>query len=162
MAAIVEFSRNIRKRASNIENGAVTLVKRVAKTALRELVNGTPVKTGRARSNWRVSVGGTATAVIEPRASVGKGGFAERTVASATIAEGIAKINTLSVGRSRFGTGQAGASLRISNNVPYIDKLRGGSSTQQPNDWVAEAFMKAEAELAGARLLEPMRDNDGS
>lgn len=161
MATVAEFSRNIRKRASNIENGSVALVKRVAKTALRELVNGTPVKTGRARSNWRVSVGGTATAIIEPRADPGGRGFAERTVASATISEGIAKINTLGVGRNRFGSGQAGASLRISNNVPYLDKLRSGSSKQQPNDWVAEALMKAQSELAGARLLEP-RVDDGS
>lgn len=159
MATIAEFARNIRKRASNIENGSVALVKRVAKTALRELVNGTPVKTGLARSNWRVSVGGTATAVIESRANPGKGGFAERTVAAATIADGIAKINTLSVGKNRFGSGQAGSSLRISNNVPYIDKLRNGSSKQQPNDWVAEALTKAESELAGARLLEPRVDD---
>lgn len=157
MATIAEFSRNIRKRASNIENGAVRLVKKVAKTALRELVNGTPVKTGRARSNWRVSIGGTNTAVIEPRADPGKRGFAERTVAKATIAEGIAKINTLSA--SKFNRLSAGKSVRISNNVPYIDKLRNGHSKQQPRDWVAEAIAKARLELIGARLLEPRVDD---
>lgn len=152
MATILEFSRNIRKRASNIENGAVDLVKRVAKTALRELVAGTPVKTGKARSNWRASVGGTPTAILDPRS------------AQATINDGVARINTLKVGSSRRGTGQAGSSVRIVNNIPYLDFLRNGGSKQQPEDWVAIALLKAESEIGSVRLLEPPRlgDDDGA
>lgn len=158
MATMLQFSRNIRKLGSRIENNSLILTKRVAKRTLRALVDGTPVDKGVARSNWRVSLGNPTRAVI-PAYSPGKHlGIGERQNARAAIQEGFAKINQLRVGQKR-GTGQAGTALYITNAIPYLNRLRNGYSSQQPSDWVQAAFMEAQAEITGARLLSTnMRD----
>lgn len=152
MATLFQFSRNIRSHGSKIENNSVLLTQRVAKRTLRSLVDGTPVDEGVARSNWRVSLGNPTRSVI-PAYSPGRHlGIDERTNAAATIQAGIGKINLLRVGTKR-GTGQAGQAVFISNSIPYLDRLRGGSSAQQPNDWVAVALLEAQAEVIQTRLL---------
>lgn len=152
MATLLQFSRNIRRHGSRIENNSVRLVKRVAKRTLRSLVDGTPADEGVARSNWRVSLGNPTRAVI-PAYSPGKNlGIGERANARAAIAAGIAEINLLRVGAKR-GTGQAGQALFITNAIPYLGRLRNGYSKQQPDDWVQSALLEAQAEIAGTRLL---------
>lgn len=150
MATLIQFSRNIRKRGSRIENNSVALTKRVAKRALKRLVNGTPVDKGVARSNWRVSLGNPTRRVVEAHSPGKKLGFGERSNARAALALGNIKINSLRAGPSRRG---AGSALFITNSIPYLDKLRSGSSTQQPTDWVTLALIEAKAEIRGTRLL---------
>jgi len=152
VATLLQFSRNIRKHGSRIENNSVTLVKRVAKRALTSLVEGTPVDEGVARSNWRVSLGNPTRSVIPAFAPGKKLGIGERQNARAAIQAGFATINQLRVGAKR-GTGQAGSAVFITNSIPYLDRLRNGHSGQQPNDWVQVAFQEAQSEIAGARLL---------
>ena len=152
MATLLQFSRNIRKLGSRIENNSVALTKRVAKKALTGLVEGTPVDEGDARSNWRVSLGNPTRSVIPAYSPGKKLGIGERANARATIAAGFAVINRLKVGAKR-GTGQAGTAVFITNAIPYLDRLRSGSSKQQPNDWVQIAMMEARNEIAGVRLL---------
>lgn len=155
MSTLLQFSRNIRKHGSNIENNSVKLVQRVAKRALRSLVEGTPVDEGEARSNWRVSLGNPTRNVI-PAFSRGKHlGIGERANARAAIHAGFNVINQLRVG-AKFGTGQAGSALFITNAIPYLNRLRNGYSKQQPNDWVAEALLEARTEILQVKLL-----NDG-
>lgn len=152
MATLLQFSRNIRKHGSRIENNSIRLTKRVAKRTLRSLVEGTPVDKGVARSNWRVSLGNPTRSVIPAYAPGRHLGIGERTNARAALAEGFAKINQLRVGAKR-GTGQAGTALFISNSIPYLDRLRNGYSQQQPDDWVQVAIQEAQAEISQARLL---------
>lgn len=153
MATLLQFSRNIRKTGSRIENNSKVLVQRVAKTALRELVDGTPVDTGEARSNWRVSLGNPTRAVIPPHAKGKKLGIGERANARAAIRAGISVINRLKVG-AKFGSGEAGSALFITNAIPFLSRLREGYSAQQPNDWVADALDKARTEISQTRLIE--------
>lgn len=152
MATLLQFSRNIRKHGSRIQNNSVLLTQRVAKKTLRSLVDGTPVDKGVARSNWRVSLGNPTSKVIPAHAPGRKLGIGERTNAAAAIQVGIATINRLTVGAKR-GTGQAGQALFISNSIPYLDRLRSGYSAQQPNDWVATALLEAQAVVLQTRLL---------
>lgn len=152
MTTLFQFSRNIRKIGSRIENNSLALTKRVAKKTLRSLVDGTPVDEGVARSNWRTSLGNPTRVVIPAYAPGKKLGRGETVNARAVIAEGIAKINQLRVGAKR-GTGQAGTAVFITNAIPYLDKLRNGYSGQQPNDWVNDALMEARMEIASTRLL---------
>jgi len=153
MATLLQFSRNMRVRGSKIENSSIGLVKRIAKRALIGLVEGTPVDKGVARSNWRVSIYNPTRAVI-PAYLPGKNlGLGERSNARAAIAAGIAQINLLRVGAA-FGTGQAGRALFITNAIPYLGRLRTGSSTQQPKDWVSIALIEARSEISSVRLLE--------
>lgn len=159
MSTFLRFSRNIRKRSSTIENNSVVLTRRVAKTALRALVYGTPVDKGVARSNWRVSLGNPTRAVIGAYAPGRKLGMGETENARAAISAGISVINRLKVGAARRGTGQAGQSLYITNAVPYLDRLRSGYSGQQSADWVEAALQEAASEVRQVRLLySPVRD----
>ena len=154
MATLLQFSRNIRKLGSRIENNSVAMTKRVAKRALTSLVEGTPVDEGVARSNWRVSLGNPTRAVIPAYSPGKKLGIGERANARAAIQVGFATINQLRVGAKR-GTGQAGQAVFITNAIPYLDRLRAGYSSQQPNDWVQVALLEAQAEIAATRLLAP-------
>ena len=161
MSDFLRFSRNIRRHGSNIENNSVVLTKRVAKTALRSLVNGTPVDKGVARSNWRVSLGNVTRSVIPAYSPGKKLGIDEGANAKAAISAGIAIINRLKVGAIRRGTGQAGQALYITNSIPYLGKLRSGHSSQQGADWVAAALQEAASEISQVRLLSSrMRDDD--
>jgi hypothetical protein len=159
MATIIQFSRNIRKIGSKIQNNSVNLVKSVSKQTLRDLVDGTPVDTGEARSNWRVSIGGQKRNIIPPHYPGEKLGLQEKRNARETISEGIKEINTLRVGQFKRGTGQAGSSVKITNNVPYIDDLRRGTSKQQPNDWVERAFSEARNIIVQAKLMTTVRSD---
>lgn len=149
---MLQFSRNIRKRGSSIENNSVNLVKKVSKAALRSLVFGTPVDTGKARSNWRVSLGNPTMVEIDAYSPGSKLGISERANAQAAISNGIRAINKLRVGAKR-GTGQAGQAVFITNSVPYLNKLRRGSSKQQPNDWVTTALIEARAAISSTKIV---------
>lgn len=138
----------------------MALTKRVAKVALRALVYGTPVDKGVARSNWRASIGNPTRSVIGAYSPGAKLGIGESANASAAIAAGIQQINRLRVG-SKFGTGQAGQALYITNSIPYLDKLRSGSSPQQSGDWVEIALQEARSQINQVRLLSTrVRDDE--
>lgn len=153
MATMIQFGRNMRKRALRMENNAVELTKRVAKRALRNLVEGTPVDKGVARSNWRASIYNPTRAVIPAYAPGRYLGRGERANARAAISMGIAQINLLKVGM-QAGTGQAGRAVFLTNAIPYLTKLRNGSSSQQSEDWVSAALLDARTEIATAKLIE--------
>lgn len=150
MATLLQFSQNIRKRGSDIENGAVALVKKTAKESLRYLIDATPVDTGQARSNWRVSLVNRTFAVIPPYAPGVNLGRGERANARAALAAGIAEINKLRAGPSRRG---AGSAVFITNNVPYIELLNSGSSKQHPGGFVEGAALIASTVIRNFRLL---------
>ena len=153
MVTLLQFSRNIRKIGSRIENNAVALTKAVAKKSLTSLVEGTPVDAGDARSNWRVSLGNPTKSVI-PAFAPGKNlGIGERRNARAAIQAGFATINLLKVGL-KSGTGQAGQAVFITNSIPYLGRLRNGYSGQQPNDWVQVTLLEAKVLISQARLLD--------
>ena len=55
----------LRQRLQAVEADIHAAGKRAAKAALREAVLGTPVKSGRARANWRVGRGAAPGGVLE-------------------------------------------------------------------------------------------------
>ena len=117
----LKFSKNIRRRGRQFENSASRLVRRMARRTLRSLVQNTKADTGKARSNWRVGIGAPTRAVIEPYNPYPKGskadgqGIAESANASAAIAAGNARINSV---RGISGVGLK-TGIFISNNIPY-------------------------------------------
>lgn len=86
-----------------------------------ELRKRTPVDTGHARANWIPSVGVPAD---------GEGG-------SAAHAAGVAAVLAAGPNEDMF----------VTNNVPYIDRLIAGSSTQAPAGWDLEAVDTAVASV---------------
>lgn len=149
MATLLQFSRNIRKRGSDIENGAVNLVKRTARASLQYLVESTPVDTGQARSNWRVSLVNRTFSVIPPYVPGRHLGIGERGNASAAIAAGNAEISKLRAG-PKSG---AGSAVFITNNTSYIEKLNNGWSDQHPGGFIEGAALIAQKEIRNFRLL---------
>jgi len=148
MATLAQFSRNIRKRGSQIENSATRVVKAVSVRALKSLVRNTPVDKGVARSNWRVGIGAPTRSVIEAYSPGKKLGIGETANASAAINIGRARIN--SVRGSSTGLGTA---IYITNAVPYIGRLNAGYSGQAPAGFVETALLEAKAELLGFRVF---------
>lgn len=149
MATLAQFSRNIRKRGSQVENSSTRVVKAVSKRALRSLVQNTKVDKGVARSNWRVGIGAPTRSVIDayvryPKGSKANGaGINETANALAAIAAGSARINAV---RGVSGVGLT-TSIYISNHVPYLNKAMTAGA-------VETALLEARSELIGFRVFE--------
>lgn len=122
MALIAQFSRNIRKRGSQVKNSGVRLVRATAKKALKTLVKMTPVDTGLTRSNWRVSITARTYAVIPPYSPGKKLGLDESANRRAAISAGYDVIDRLRPGQGK----SLENSLYITNNTQYIGYIHKG------------------------------------
>ncbi len=120
------------------------------KTGLKEtvlvidqaLVTGTPVDTGRARSNWVVGLG-LSTRAIDAYVPGEEGSTAG---ANAQAALKQAK---------DFLDGTDASVIYISNNLPYIQYLNEGSSSQAPAGFVEAAV---EAGVAHVKKIEVLKN----
>ena len=118
------------------------VVQRAAIAADQTAVLKTPVDTGRARSNWLVSVGA-------PRFEVPNAGPGGKD------AKAEATNKALEHGRQQvlgYQLGQGG--IFITNSVPYVGLLDAGSSEQAPKGMTADALRAAQKQLGDARLLK--------
>ena len=136
MPSLNEFTRRIRARANTLGDNLTKTVRRVAITADAALVLGTPVDTGRARSNWIVALGAPASQVIEPY-SPGKAGSTEGANTQAALDQGESVITDYVAGQDM--------EIHITNNLPYIQRLNDGYSAQAPANFVETAVMEAVA-----------------
>lgn len=156
MATMAQFSQNIRKRGSQIENAGAVLVRRVAKSTLKLLVYKTPVDKGVARSNWRVSIGSRTYAKI-PAHSPGRHlGLSERANANGAISAGFAEIEKLRPGRGN----PLGSALYITNNSPYIERLNEGYSPQAAAGYINDCVSKAQGIIGNFRLFSTVEDEE--
>lgn len=114
-----DFARALDRAASNMLTEPVLRAKQdLARTALTRVVERTPAVTGHARGNWQVSIGGPATGVVAGADPSG----------AATLANGV---TTIMADRDPFAT------VWITNNSPYIQRLEQGNSQQSPAGMVA-------------------------
>jgi len=127
-----QFASRIRRRARDLPERVDRVVRETALICDRDLVLGTPVDTGRARSNWQVSVGVGETEAI-PAYAEGDAGSTGAANAQAALAQGQAAI----------GSRQPGQSIFITNNLPYIGRLNDGYSAQAPAGFVQVAVQNA-------------------
>lgn len=149
MATLAQFSKNIRRRGRQVENAGTRLTKQVATRALISLVRGTPADTGEHRSNWRVGIGAPTRAVIKPYAPGRNLGIEENANASAAIAAGRARINSV-----KANSGGLKTAIYVSNNAPAIGLLNSGSSRQAPAGFVDRALVEARSEIRNFRVFE--------
>lgn len=141
-----EFRRHLKVRADEIAKNTSDAVRKIALFVDQQVVMGTPVDTGRARSNWVVSVGMPFEGELEPYAPGEKLGIGEGANAGAAIAQGqrvIAENQWITDGESIF----------ITNNVHYIGLLNDGSSPQAPPYYVEQAIVDAIALLKSVKLM---------
>ena len=110
---IREFSLALSKDARDWAPEQVQKAHRaVALEALRGVVQMTPVDTGRARANWQVTQDAPATGEVDATDKSGAG--------------------TINIGAGEIAKAQPYTITYIANNLPYIEELEGGSSTQAP------------------------------
>lgn len=116
-----------------VQNG----VRKIGMQALRGVVMRTPVDTGRARSNWQVSVDTPLLTNINAYAPGTKLGIGEAGNAQATIQAGSAIIDNA----KPFGM------IFISNGLPYINRLEHGWSGQAPAGMVRITLDQIQAQF---------------
>lgn len=126
------FARRMRQRGQQVEEGVNRVVRTTALIADQNLVLSTPVDTGRARSNWQVSIG-TPVETTREAFAPGELGSTAGPNAQAAIAEGQQVINQRRSGETIF----------ITNNLPYIQRLNDGYSAQAPAGFVQTAVQRA-------------------
>lgn len=147
MATPEQFAQELNRIALSIEPNTASVMRRVVGQLLEDVVRGTPVDTGKARSNWQVTLGAPSHTVIGPYAPGKKLGIGENSNANAAIAAGQAALRNITEGTLE-------TPVVVSNSVFYIDTLRRGTSRQQPVDWVDIALRKAATSLRLTNLLQ--------
>lgn len=140
MADLRQFSGRIRIMGQRVEQNADALVRKAALAVDSAVVLATPVDTGRARANWQVNIGSSASGTVE----------AEDTTGQAAIAQGRVKITQY----------RGGSSVHITNNLAYIGRLNDGWSAQAPSGFVEKAVLVgvAAAQGAGSILQDSLRE----
>lgn len=109
------------ERNASIYGGGREWVIQVVLDLLSEIVDRTPVKSGRARANWRVGLG------APPRGTTRQ----VDVVGNVTVRNGLLVLQSM--------TGVPGQ-VWLANNVPYALRLERGSSSQAPYGMVALAI----------------------
>lgn len=139
-----DFARRMVWRGAQIPQGSAALVRKAALAADQAIVMGTPVDTGRARSNWIASTGMPAAGAIDAYAP-GELSSTEAANTQAALDQGEAVIKGY--------RGEQDVGVFITNNLPYIEKLNEGHSPQAPPGFVQQGILDAlEAVRAGSVL----------
>ena len=129
----VGFAKGMRVLGGEIDDNLVRMQAKIALGIHRDVILATPVDTGKARSNWQLTVGAPAMEELEPYAPGHRMGRGERANAQAAIAQGQAKLARLP------GPGE---SIFITNNVDYINLLNETThSMQAPPGFVDMAVL---------------------
>lgn len=144
--SLERFSRRIRIRADNVPREVNRIVRQVALIADQTLVLATPVDTGRARSNWLVSLEAPRESEIEPYNPLPEG------TDPAKFGESGNARSAINQARDQIGRRKPGQTIYITNNVPYIQRLNDGFSAQAPAMFVEIAIQQAVAAVRNARL----------
>lgn len=122
-------SREVRVVVRDLRSFTEMLVKRLALNVNAELIRVTPVDTGWARANWVPNIGapfeGTAGTREEAEAGL---------LNTAAQQSGLASVAT---------TYKLPLEIHQTNNVPYIELLNEGSSSQAPAMFVQAAILRA-------------------
>lgn len=147
----MKFDRALKKQFKDSSAEAILdRKKEIAHVALESLVTTTPYKTGRAKSGWLVGLDeppeGEPTSV---QARDEKGRFSGGFKARKKVVIDSAKAASLDLMVIRNGARvinkMTDEKLFIVNNVPYIEELDDGTSTQAPNGMtdIADANVKS-------------------
>ena len=136
------LSIDLTNLARNLGNNIDKAIRMAALAIDQAVVLATPVDTGRARSNWLVSVGNPNLSMITAYYPGSAGSTGSNNVSAA-----------LTQAQNAVGGYRTGETIYISNNLPYIQMLNSGSSRQAPADYVLTAVLAASSALQNIRLL---------
>lgn len=137
-----KFAKRMAWYAETFEANTARLLDKVALTVHSVVVLGTPVDTGRARGSWFIEIGRPAEGTAEAQAEFGFAASRER--AERKLAGNDEKSSFLRPQRD----------IHITNNLPYIEPLNNGHSSQAPKGFVEEAVAAGVKQVRGAKLIE--------
>lgn len=131
------FKARMEARGRGLVRSAEKIIRKAALKADQEVVQRTPVDTGRARSNWLPSL---RVPVEVCSLEIAKDGNPALVKAARVI--GKFKIDA--------------RSIYLTNNVVYIGRLENGYSQQAPNGMVKQSVLAAQLLVRGERVsIEP-------
>ena len=128
------FSQRVRLQGKAIEDNATRLLRRTASAIDSAVVLATPVATGRARANWHAEINSASLAVTTDVSPSGS--------------------EAITAAKPIIDKAQAGDTVHITNNLPYIGRLNDGWSAQAPAGFVEEAVQVGIDTVRNADLLE--------
>jgi hypothetical protein len=143
VANLRSFGKRMNVLGSRVVANSNKLVRTVALVADQVVVMGTPVDTGRARSNWIVSLNHPADGIIEAY-SPGESGSTQSQNVAAALAQGEAVI-------SRYASEDQ--EIHLTNNLPYIQELNDGRSDQAGANYIENGIAAAVAAVDDNRGL---------
>lgn len=123
-----KFELDLKKEWLQKEADIKKVVSTIGLTATAQIIDMTPVDTGRARGNWFVDFGSPSYRELESRRD----------------SEGPARIQF-----AGYRAGPGFPDIHIHNSVPYIDELEGGSSTQAGSGMVGVTIASVNAQFDG-------------
>ncbi len=138
------FSRTMQSIGNILMENVEKTIKRATLAGTKAAVLTTPVKTGRARTNWRVSFGKASTALVAPPNTPNRN--VNREVAGARALIEAAN----QIARWKVGSGN----IYIGNPVDYILDLDRGTSKQALRGMSVFAIAAARDVLKKGRLLK--------
>jgi hypothetical protein len=139
MATLLSLQQTMQGYALRIKDRSDAIVRGGAGVFLESVANDTPYDEGDAISNWLVGSGAPRTAVVGPRSF--KGGKASNVAA------------TVSAGKARIQSYRYGTNIYITNNLPYIELLNSGSSSQHPGAFVEAGVQRSLSFIQKQKLL---------
>ncbi len=140
-----DFVRRINVHADNVPREVSKVMKKAALAVDQTVVMATPVDTGRARSNWIVSLGEPVDVIRRPYAPLPEGQDPSK-IGETGNAQGA--INQAKAEIERHKTG----AICVTNNLPYIGRLNEGHSSQAGAMFVEEAVQAGVQAVANEQI----------
>jgi len=137
------FSRRIARVAAGIDAETTTLMRKTVLTVTSAVVLRTPVDTGRARSNWQTQIGSAPAGPVGAY-TVGSKGSTEAAAVAQVMAQAQGEMARLT---------QRDTEVFLVNNLPYINRLDKGHSSQAASGFVKEAIAAGVRAINNARLV---------
>jgi hypothetical protein len=130
-----EFAKRMKRLGKTINVKADKSVVILASQIQSTVILATPVDTGRARNNWFATIGTPSNETIENEGTYDPS-------------------KRIRSNNSVIATHSGGKKIYISNNLPYIKKLNGGSSKQAPPAFVEKAVKAAKGFISSIKVVD--------
>lgn len=139
----MSFTLDLTKFAAKANADIKLVIQKISMEAYKRIIYRTPVDTGRARANWGCTIGKPRTGVqVESTDQSG----------STTTAAMVATVQGFSGDGSTF----------LVNNLPYINELEKGSSTQSPQGMVRITAAEMAGFLGSKASIDSLKKSTGA
>lgn len=145
MTGLDDLAKRLDRIAVWVEGNVERTMKDCAQVVLRSVIEGTPVDTGTARSNWTPELDRAFDGLLPARVPGIKGSTGDAN-SVATIEAGALVIEAFNIYTNR--------EIHITNNAGHIQALNDGHLQQAPADFVRIAVLDGLATVRGAKVVE--------